>query len=291
MPTDKHALEMTAEKVNEGYEASYTPLFPILTKTKKYEEVIGEVKLESSSIIGDAKARKINAQDTEFKHAKSAPKSKQFNKYLSAIKYTVSGFVDNSDFQSRGNELIDVNMMEFDKNVFLGDPTDSGALRNNGLWMSNDPDYITKLIKSMLANPTQDEWKDLFDAIIYESEQKVGNVAKNIVLVGDAATKLGRFVPNTTTTYLRAIQNAYSDTGRQITIDTAPSNLTEGTTESGILLLTPSKIVHRYTAIPHIRKNGYNDEDEYTWMSLFYGSSMVDVEKAGAIIKQPIQFT
>ena len=290
MPTDKHTLEITAEKVNEAFVSTYAPLFPILTQTQKYEEIIGEVKLKESTVIGDARARKLNAQDTEWKHAKTGIKTKQFNKYFSGIKHIVSGFVDNSDFQRNSDEILETNLMEFDKNVFFGDPTEAGVLRNNGLWASNDPNYIANAMKNMSANPTQDEWKDLLDALVFAAEQKLGNVSKKIILVGAAATKLGRFVPNTTTTYIRAIQNAYADEGKDVTIESAPSNLVAGTNESGILTLTPAKIIHRYTALPHIKANGYNEENAYTWMSLIYGSSMVDVQKEGALIKQPITF-
>lgn len=290
MPTDKHALEITIEKVNEAYMPSYTPLFPILTKTKKYDEFIGEVKLKETSVIGDARAREINAQDTEFKHAKSAQATKNFNKYFKGIKHIVSGFVDNSDFQKVSDEILDINLMEFDKAFFTGDANSSGAIRNNGLWLSNDPNYILKASQNLGANPTQDDWKTLFDALIREAESKLGNAAKVILLAGTAATKLGKFVPGTTTTYIRAIQNAYTDLGKQVTIEAVPTNLEDETT-NGVLLLTPSQILHHYTALPYIKGNGYNDENSYTWMSLIYGSSMVDVQKSGAIIKKPLTFT
>lgn len=290
MPTDKHTLEITIEKVNEAYQPSYTPIFPLLNKTRKHDELIGEVKLKETSVIGDARAREINAQDTEIKHAKSGQTTKNFEKYFKGIKYTVSGFVDNSDFQKVSDEILDANLMDFDKAVFTGDANASGAIRNNGLWNSNDPKYITKPSQNMGVNPTQDELKVLFDGLIKEAEQTLGNAPKIILLVGDAADKLGRFVPNTTTTYLRAIQNAYADLGMQISIEAAPSNLVAGTTACGILLLTPSQILFNYTALPHIKGNGYNEEDAYTWMTLIYGSAMVDVQKQGAIIKKPLTF-
>jgi len=282
MPTDKLELQITAEKANEAYSPSYIPLFPIITKTKKYDEIIGEVKLQSSSIIGDAKARAINAQDTEWKHAKSGVKSKLFKKFFSGIKYIVSGFIDNSDYQRNSDELLDINVMEFDKNVFRG-------RGNNGLWLSSDPDFIANAIKNLPANPTVDDWKVMFDDLIEQSEQTLGNVAKVFVLVGVAASRIGKFVPNTATTFAQAITDAYKATDKNITITTAPANLVDAG-ESGVLLLTPSHILHRYTALPHIRDNGFNREDAYTWSSLIYGSSMIDVEKKGAIIKQPIAF-
>lgn len=291
MSTDKHALEITTEKVNESYEASYVPLFPVLTKQKKYTEVIGEVKLKESNIIGDAKARKINAQDTEWKHAKSGTSEKKFNKYFSGIKFIVSGFQDNTDFQKHADELLDINMMEFDKNVFYGDPTSDGTLRNNGMYASDDPNFITNAIEALGANPTVDQIKELFDALIFQSEQTVGNVAKTIILVGEMAKKLGRFVPNTATSFARAIAASYQDEGKQITIEGAPSNLTAETNDSGILLLTPSKVEFDYTTLPKIDDQGYNAEDKYTWLNLIYGSATVDVQKKGALIKQPVSFS
>ena len=284
MPTDKQNLQITVEKVNEAYTPAYIPLFPVITKTKKYDEVIGEVKMHESTVIGDARARVLNAQDTEWKHAKSGTKSKVFNKFFSGIKHIVSGFVDNSDFQKTADEILDINLMEFDKKVFLGEG-------NNGLWVSNDPDYITNSSATLASSPTVDAWKSLFDDLLEQSEKTLGNVEKTIVVVGVAANKLGKFMPNLATTYARAIMDAYKDAGKQVEITTAPANLTADiSSASGVLVLTPSKILHRYTVLPSIKGRGYNEENAYTWMSLVYGSSMIDVEKKGAIIKQPITF-
>lgn len=291
MPSDKLGLEITTEAINTGYEPSYIPLFPILTKTVKYVETIGEVKLKETKIIGDATARKISAQDTEWKHAKVGPASKQFNKYFAGIKYIASGLQDNADAQRIANELLDINLMEFDKNFFFGDPTDDGTLRNNGLFASADANYITNSSTSLSSTPDVGTYKDLFDALLAQAEAKVGNAAKIILLSGTVTSKLGRFVPNTATSFARALAASYADSGKQVSFASVPTNITVGASANGILVLTPSKLIHRYTAFPYIKQQGYNAENDYTWMNLMLGSSMVDVEKEGALIKQPVTFS
>lgn len=295
MATDKMILDITSEKVNSEFTSTYQPFFPYLTandaKVTRHTEQIGKVVLKSTNIIGDAKARIINAQDTEIKHAKSGQTTKTFNKFVAGIKFIVSGFVDNSDFQNNANEILEANMMEYDKMVFTGNKKADGSLVNNAAWHSADPNYIENA--PLTIDPTAaniNQIKAIFDALIKQAEEKLGNAPKLFVLVGKIADVLGKLTERDTT-FARTILNAFNDLGKQAEFFAVPNNLIEdlpAADKDGILLLTPAMLTFHITSIPHIAGQGFNAEDNYTWMNLIYGSAMIGVDKIGAAIKQPL---
>ncbi|MDR0676928.1 MAG: hypothetical protein LBF97_07840 [Elusimicrobiota bacterium] len=294
MSTDKITLEITTEKINETYTPIYVPIFTLLTNQKKYEEKVGQVKLEEANLIGDAKARKITEQDTEIKHAQSAKEKKNFVKYFFGIKYKQSGFQDNTDFTKIANIILDENMMHFDKIVFQGDLDKGGVPINDALWNSTDKDYITKPSSTISSTTSLNDIKEIFDELIQESEENVGNIPKQFILVGKFANNLGKYINNTATTYLQAIRDAYNATGKQISFEVAPQNIIKDldtNNSNGVLLFAPQKVTFHYTKLPSIDDQGYNAENKYTWMNLFFGSSKVSIDKLGAMIKKPLILT
>lgn len=288
MATDLHGSNETVERINRGYSPTYVPLFSrLFSKTVAYPAKIGKVKLKETQIIGDATVQQINTQDTEFKHVKVGDSEKEFNKYLEGIKFIASGFQDVPDMQSIGNQILDQNLMKFDKDVFFGAPLKDGTLRNNGLYNSKDKNLIKTASVSLGTAPTIDAWKGFIDGALSEAEKRLGNAPKSIVLLGQAASKIGKFVPSTATAFLKALQDSYTS-DRQLSWLTAPENLGS---EDGVMIFTPSVNTLRYVMLPRVYKQGYNDEDEYTWMTFMSGSAMVDVEREGGIVICPAKFS
>jgi hypothetical protein len=293
MSTDKIALEITTEKLNNGYNPVYLPLWTMLPKTKKYDEKIGQVNLQETTLIGDAVARKINAQDTEQKHANAMLAKKIFNKYFFGISYHESGFQDNSDLQLIADQILELNSMQFDKQFFAGDFDSSGNLLNNALWKSSDRNYILNSAKEISATFSLDDIKVIFDDLVEQSETYVGNIKKEIIVVGDIAKKLGKFVANTDITYLSAIKNAYLAEGKTINFRTLSKNLFSGLAgddNNGILVLAPEKLTFNYAMLPAVDGQGYRDEKRYTWLNVAFSSNMTSCDMQGAIIKQLITY-
>ncbi len=291
MATDLHELPTTVERVVSGYTPSYTPVFSRVfdaSKTVAHTPVIGQLKLESTDVIGDATTRRITAQDTEFKAGKIGSSSKVFNKYVRAIKFIKSGWQREIDVNKLTAQVLDQNMEAFDVKVMNGDPLKDGTLSNNGLVVSADPNHITNASKELSKAPALDELKAFFDGLVKQSEEAVGKAAaKRIVVFGALEDKLGGFVNGTAVSVMTAIRDAYAAQEKNIDWVFAPAvdNLA-----SGALILAPGLVTFNYTALPRLHKMGYNDEGEYSWFTFIDGSSMVDVEKAGGVIVQPVTF-
>lgn len=292
MGTDKNGLSEEVQNLNSNWTPSYLPFFRTLVeaglKLKKHTAVFGTVKSKETNILGDARANIIDMQDTEVKHAKSGIGEKVFSKYLLGIKYVQSVFQDNSDMQRCADQILEENLKQFDEHSFNGAPTKSGALRNNGFWASTDPNYVTNTAASLAKNASLDEIKAVFDALLKQGETAVGNAPKIFAMTRDIANFMGKFVPNQAICFAQALRDAYAAEGVQVSFGTIPSNLTSG---KGILLITPSLVTFDYIDLPFISGTGDNPEDDYQYIKEQHGSSRVDVEKQGAIIKQPINIT
>ena len=288
MATDLHNTNEVVEKVNRAYTPTYVPLFSrIFSKSVAYPATIGKVQLKETQVIGDATVQQVNAQDTEFKHAKAGDTSKTFNNYIEGVKFIASGFQEQPQLQGIANQILDQNLMKFDSDVFYGAPLKDGRLSNNGLYGSKDENQVKLASQAMGANPTVDAWKEYLDAALREAGKELGTAPKIIVLMGQAASKIGKFVPNTAVSFLKALQDSYT-ADQQLTWLTAPENLNS---PDGIMIVTPSALTFRYVMLPRVYKQGYNDENEYTWMTILSGSSMVDIERRGGIVIKPATFT
>lgn len=289
--TDLHELPTTVERVVSNYTPSYTPLFSRVfsqDKTVAYEPKLGHIETKTTDVIGDATTRRVTAQDTEFKAGKISSSSKAFYKYVNAIKFTKSGWQSEIDVNKLTAQVLDQNMESFDVKVLNGDPLADGTLSNNGLISSKDPNHVSNTAKELPAALTLDGAKAFFDGLIKQAEDYVGRAAeKRIVLLGDLEGKLGGFVPGTAVSVMTAIRDAYASQGKRLDWLFAPSIPSVGT---GVIVVTPSMVTFNYTALPRLHKMGYNEENEYSWFTFIDGSTMVDVEKLGGVIYQPVTF-
>lgn len=291
MPTDLHSLPTTVQQVVGNYTPSYVPLFSRIFdagKTVAHEPKIGQIKIETTDVIGDATTRRITSQDTEFKSGKLATSNKVFNKYIRAVKFIKSGWQPEVNINKISAQVLDQNMQAFDINVLTGDPLKDGTLSNNGLMQSKDPNHVTNTSKELASALSLSDAKTFLDGVIKQAEELVGNAPKRIVFTGSLGDKLGGFVPNTAVSVLSAIKDAYTQQGKQLEWLFAPSG---AGTKDGVMVVTPSVVTFNYTALPRLYKMGYNDENEYSWFVFIDGSSMVDVEKLGGVIVQPVTFS
>lgn len=292
MATDKHVLSEEVIQLNKAWTPAYNPFFRMLTekglKTTKHTSITGTVKTKETNILGSARAEVIDPQDTEIRHAKSGASDKTFNKYMLGIKYIQSVFQGNSDLQRCADQILEANLQKFDEDAFSGAPTQAGILRNNGFYNSSDSNFVVNPAATLPANATLDQLKAVFDNVLEQGENLVGNAAKIMAMTRNIASFLGKFVPHQAISFAQAIRDAYAAEGVNVSFVTIPANLT---TEAGIELITPSLVTLDYIELPYINARGTNEEDGYQYIKELHGSTRVDVEKKGAIIKQAINLS
>ncbi len=289
MATDKIGLSEEVIKLNTAWVPAYNPFFRALVekglKTLKHTAVTGTVKTKETNVLGNARAEVIDPQDTEVKHAKSGYSSKTFNKYMLGIKYIQSVFQDVTDVQRCADQILEENLKKFDEDAFTGAPTQAGVLRNNGFYASTDPNFVTQTAGSLSSSASLNQLKAFFDSLLNDSEGYVGNSSKILGLTGGLAAFLGKFQDGQVVSYAEAIRNAYTAEGRDVSFVRIPNNLTA---DNAVLVMAPSLITFDYIELPYISAKDVNKEDDYEYIKEIHGSSRVNVEQLGAIIKKPV---
>ncbi|MDR3050014.1 MAG: hypothetical protein LBV16_09340 [Elusimicrobiota bacterium] len=288
MATDKIALEQTVEETNKQYIPVYKPLYSIFPKREAYDEFKGTMTFVTTDTVGDLKARTISTQDTESKHIAVGQDNKVYVKDFRGVNYKVSGYQKNNDINKITARVLEAFDKQLDEEIFSGNPDASGKFENNGIYGTEDKNVI-KRDSIALPNKNVDTILNFFDALIKDAERDAGNAEKTVLLGGDLKGLLSKQIPNTSTLYKALIRELFNIPVNLVAI---PSNLEallpDGTSIAQVLTLDNISLKH--SALPRLKAQGYDDEDEYSWFKFFYGTAMVDVEQYGASIIQPVTF-
>ncbi|MDR3243814.1 MAG: hypothetical protein LBT79_03600 [Elusimicrobiota bacterium] len=288
MATDKIYKDEDIIEANGLYEPQYHPFFLLLKEGKVYDEKIGNITFKRRGLVGDKKAASIIAQDTEIKHVSVGEKApKRYMKMVRGSEYAVSGLQDNGDASSVDAEVLDAFNKQLDFEIFAGEGTDNASVKNNGIFFSQDSNFIDK--GDVKPFPSDVDGAKLFvKNLAIESADNSGGGLKRIVLLGSRLPGIfDKLVPGTSDNLASVINKNTLSGQPPIEILVVPREINEAIGNiDAILCIDYENVVLNRGLLPQIWKKGFDDRANENWTQYLYNSAMVDVVKKAALIKQ-----
>lgn len=287
MATNKLIVNST-EEFMAAYRPKYNPLYGLLlARSKQYPLEMGSVKMTKSTAVGDIRAKRITPKDNILSQITVSSGSKSFKKYAFGNQYIQSEFQEAGDIDGIVAQVLDEHQKQFDEITLLGDGTAANNVINNGLYWSGDANYVLNSSAAISASPNA-------QTSLYAKIQEVLSAArevsgpKAIVLYG--ATTLSTYdslMPDAETSFKSVLKDGLevSETVIRMPKDITPSS------SNGFIVISLDEVMFHYLTLPKVLNNGVNEEKLHSWHNFVIGSSMVEVEAPGAIIRQPLTFS
>jgi hypothetical protein len=286
MPTNKVVLR-TVEEVMTGYKPTYQPIYPLLLgNSQAYSEEVGKINFNRLNAVGDIRGSRISPKDTEMRQVAVVNGAKTFKKYFFANQFVQSALQSREDIEGIAAQVLDEQQKHMDDLVLLGEGTSASTMINNGLYWSNDPNYVLQTSDEILNAP--DTQGELYERVLeqYRIARAVSG-SKIILAYGSTMlAKLDSLLPSQPVALRTLIQSALQNGDRLVDI---PSIVTPNSA-NGFIVLTPEQVKLHYVSFPKLQDQGVNDEKMYAWMNFLYGSAMVEVLGSGGILRQPLTF-
>lgn len=282
MPTGKNVLKSVTE-IMAGYKPIYTPIAPLfLSGAKQYVEEVGKLEFRAFEAVSDLDAKHITPKDTEMHQVAISEGSKYFKKYFLGNQLQISQFQSQEGADKAIAQVLDRHNLLFDIMLLTGEGTSDSTMVNNGLFWSNDANYV--LNNSAQISATTPLWA--LHAQIMTQAAIANQVAGRKVLVtyGDTSGKINQMLPGLSdilkSPLAKSLGSAYSIV--ELPADATPASA------HGYMIVNLDQIQVHYMTLPKIQKNGSNEEKNYNWTNFIMGSVMVSCEAPKAIIRQPL---
>lgn len=284
MSTNKVVLR-TVEEFMAGYVPTYQPIYPLLLgNAQAYSEEVGKLNFHRLEAVGDIRAKHITPKDTEIRQISVRDSSKTFKKYFLANQYTQSALQAREDVEGIVSQVLDEHQKQMDDLVLLGEGTSASTMINNGLFWSNDSNYVLNSSDEMHNDP--DTQEELYEEIMGVWAQ-ARDLAGSKVLIAYGSTclsKLDSLIPEQAVSVRSLVEEAIG--GKIVRM---PSAVTPASA-NGLIVLTQSQVKLHYTSLPALKAQGVNEEKMYSWHNFLMGSAMVEVLGYGGIVRQPVTF-
>lgn len=284
--TNKIVLR-TVEEFMADYQPVYQPLYPLfLGKSQAYSEEAGKIDFKRVDTVGDIRLKHITPKDSEIKQIMAKESSKSFKKYFLAKQFVQSNLQD-----QRGNEdviaqVLDENQKLADDLLLLGEGTSASTMINNGLFWSDDTNYI---LESSAEVDNANAWLTDLHAKVVTAKIKADVVAgrKAIIFYGETLMpKLNGLYAASAQPFKSSLQAVL---GGNYSIVELPADVTPSGT-NGFIVVNLDQVKLHYTVMPQLKAQGVNEEKMYTWHNFLMGSMMLEVLASKAIIRQPLTF-
>ena len=262
----------TPQELRSGYTPTYSAFLSVIPNRQRHEAKYSDANIRSANVLGDALAQKVGIGDTERKEVISGKIVKTFKKEFYAIKYTVNMRQDMSDYQNIINKVVDINLREQDKKIFRG-------VDNNGILISSDPDHSTESATTINSLETA---YNAINAALLKQESEVGAGPRTIGIYGDMRTYLNTFNTNEQDTYFNILRRQFNN----VKFVEVPQNLI--VSDKGFVLIADDFVNLHWTELAGAYKNGVNEEGEYIWTHIGFGSASVECVAPKSIIVQPM---
>ncbi len=286
MSTNKIVLR-EVDQIMADYVPSYQPFWPILLgKSKSYPEIVGKVNFKRMEAVGNVRNQHYNPKDTHMHQIAAIEKTKSFKKYFLASQFEQSTLQDRDQNEDVVKQILDENNKLQDDLVFLGEGTSASTMVNNGLFWSNDPNYLLES-SSELAS-TGGHLPALHASVVAE-KIKADTVSgrKVVAFYGSTMlTKLSSLYSDTSVPFRDALQKAL---GANYSIVEVPSEINLSSA-NGFMILTLDQIMLHYTTPPKLDDQGVDGKNKTVWHNFLQGSTMVEVLAYKGIIRQPHTF-
>ena len=244
------------------------------------------ISFQTVETLGEATAKPISEQSTEMNRLKTGTKTKQYLKYMSGIAWKKkTGSASYAHFASISNQALNKILTQEDHEFITG-MDGNGVVRNNGLFTSSDPDYVSELVTS--AAPTSlSAIKTALDKDL-EVIRKDAVGMKYVLSWGTMKDALNSFPTEEST---RTRQDILAASLPDVQFINTVTDISEGATaegkgEGGYIIVTPSAVRLHHGLLTKILNLGYNEEDMKIWMNIGYNSKSLEVLAKGGIFKR-----
>lgn len=274
------------DEIMADYVPTYQPLWPLLLgKSQAYPEEVGKLNFKRLEAVGDIRAKHYNPKDTHIHQISVVEKTKTFKKYFLAEQFVQSTLQDRSQNEDVVKQVLDENNKLMDDLVLLGEGTSASTMINNGLYWSNDVNY---LLQSSTELASTGGHLPALHASIITQKLLADSVAGRKVIVFYGSTMLSKLcgIYDSSVTFKSALQNAI---GANYSIVEMPSEVTPATSY-GFMILNLDQIKLHYTVAPKLSAQGVDERNMEVWHNFLMGSTMVEVLAYKGIIRQPHTF-
>jgi len=285
MSTNKIVLRESNE-VMADYVPTYQAFWPILLgKSKAYPEEVGKMNFKRLEAIGNIRAQHYLPKDTHVHQIAAVEKSKTFKKYFLAAQFIQSTLQDRSQNEDVVKQVLDENYKLMDDLVLLGEGTSASTMINNGLYWSNDTNY---LLQSSTELASTSGHLPALHASVVTQKLLADSVAGRKVIVFYGTTMLSKIcgLYDSSVTFRSALQAAI---GPNYSMTELPSEVTPANA-NGFMILNLDQIFLHYTTMPKLADQGVDAKNMEVWHNFLMGSSMVEVLAYKGIIRQPHTF-
>lgn len=286
MATNKIVVSST-EEFMASYRPKYNPLFGLLlANSKQYALEVGSIKFTQLNAVGDIRARHLTPKDNMLKQITVASGSKSFKKYVLGNQFIQSEFQEKGDIDGVVAQVLDEEMKQFDEITLLGEGTAANNVVNNALYWSADANYVLNSSATIAATTTtQAELYAKIQSVMGSAREVSG--PKAIVLYGTTTlATLDSLFPSTNDSFRGILDAGLEDSE---TIVRMPAGITPAGA-NGFMVLSLDEILMHYLTIPKVLNQGVNEEKLHSWHNFILGSSMIEVQAPGAIIRQPLTY-
>lgn len=286
MSTNKIVLRETDE-IMADYKPSYQPFWPILLgNSKSYPEVVGKVNYKRLEAVGDIRTQHYNPKDTHIHQIAAVEKTKSYKKYFFAAQFVQSTLQDREQNEDVIRQVLDENNKKQDDLVLLGEGSSASTMVNNGLYWSNDPNYLLESSTELAS--TSGHLPALHASVVTEKiKADTLSGRKVVVFYGSTMlTKLSSLYADTSVPFRDALQKAL---GANYSLTELPPEVTPSGA-NGFMILTLDQILLHYTTPPKLDDQGVDARSKEVWHNFLQGSTMVEVLAYKGIIRQPHTF-
>lgn len=280
MPTNKIIEVREPVEIMNDYTPVYQPIYALLMgNAQSYSEDIGSVEFKHVDAIGDIRGKRITPKDTEIRQVAVGTGKKTFSKYFFANQYTQSTLQSREGSEQVAAIVLDEYQKQADELLTMGDGTANGNILNNGLFFSNDSNYVLKTSTAALASNTA--FYDAFAESVVSASEVPGE--KIVFLYGGAKAASKKLFTGQAISLLQVLKDTYVG----YTFVDLPNHMVPAG-QSGWIIVSTSQVKLHYVALPKMDGQGVNEEKKYIWQNFLMGSMMLEVLAKGAVVRQPV---
>lgn len=287
MPTDKVGLR-SVDEFMAGYAPIYQPIYPLfLGKSQAYSEDVGSAAMRRVNTIGDIRAKHITPKDTEIRQIAASEGSKTFKKYFLANQFQISHLQqDNAD--DVVSQVLDEHQTQMDELFLLGEGTSASTMLNNGLFWSNDPNYVLNSSAEVQKDADGNHLVDFVAKVMTNATTANRSAGRKLILFYGTTVlpKYYSIFPNGARSFRGALTEVL---GTNYSVAEIPAAITPSGTNGWIICNLDQLRLH-YTVLPRLQASGSNEEKMYDWYNFIMGSAMLEVLASGGVVRQPATF-
>lgn len=285
MSTNKIVLR-EIDEVMADYQPTYQPFWQILLgKSQAYPEVVGKLNFKRLEAVGNVRNQHYNPKDTHIHQITAIEKSKVFKKYFLASQFVQSTLQDRGQNEDVVKQVLDENNKLMDDLVLLGEGTSASTMINNGVFWSNDSNYLLESSSELAATGGH---LPALHASVAAEKILADTVAGRKIVVFYGSTMLLKLcgMYENGVNFRRSLSEAI---GGNYSLAELPTEVTPSGA-NGFMILNLDQIMLHYTTFPKLADQGVDARNMEVWHNFLMGSAMVEVLAYKGIVRKPHTF-